>query len=120
MKIVPIFVSADVAEKGGLFAIRYGEQYLDEYERLFDLWNDQEWVFNYLLQNRSYVSGGYFKAASHELLQKSIVQEAAFLEDFFISLAENDFNKHKYTLQQLFKPLDNREYVLQELQKQKA
>lgn len=120
MKIICIFAADNLEEKGGLYAMRYQHDSPDEYERLFDFWNDQEQVFQYIQQNQEYVTEGYLKDISTYALQQTITEEAAFLEDYFIQLAENDFKHSSNILQELFKPLDNREYQYYNLQQQKA
>lgn len=55
MDIIPIFE----AEIPPLCAIRYGNEDRDEFERLFDLWNDIGYLRNFFTDNQEFLNNGF-------------------------------------------------------------
>jgi hypothetical protein len=120
MKLVPIFVGTN-PDSGGLWAIQYDEE-PDEFERLFDLWNDVEYLDNFLREHIHDLTATTW-TDTDELIEEtvfSLLDEAEELEDGLIYYAKGGVTESSLALQQLFKPLDNRIYELKPLQKSKA
>ena len=112
MEIVRIFGEENAEE--GLYALRYKSNQRDEFSRLFDLWNDTEYVFNFCVNNQEDIFSAFQRHLSTEEAVEEIMDEAMLLEQqLFDYTAE-------IRLQELFKPLSNNEYTLYPLQKSKA
>ena len=122
MKIVRIFASEDLENKGGLLAIRYKKGEKDAYERNFDFWFDATEVIKYLQANEWYLTDDYFKKQNKSIdeLQEQIEKEANDLHDFFLDLENSNFEGNISLLEHIFKPLNNRESYGTELQKSKS
>jgi len=107
MEVVRIFVDTNTFE--GLYTIRYDGEELDEFERLFDLWTDAEYVREYLRSNQQYLKSDYFKDLFLDEIETEILDEAEELERLLERHAtDNDIGN----LQMLFKPLNNTSYVI--------
>src|SRR5687768_14266978 len=101
MDLVPIFV--DEATGEGIYAMRYDNNLSDEFERLFEDWNDVQFVSKYCLSNQPYLQTTYFtKFAINEIIEK-ILSEAKILEDLIYDYAESGFDNAGNNLQMLFK-----------------
>ncbi len=53
MELVRIFV--DDATLEGLYAIKYSGEACDEFERLFNLWNDTNYIQEYFVLNKDFL-----------------------------------------------------------------
>jgi len=122
MEIVRIFAPEDLENKGGLLAISYKRGQKDAYRNSFDFWFDATEVLKYLKANEWYLTDDYFKeqGKSIDALQLQIEKEADDLQDFFMNLDASDFDGEISLLEQIFKPLNNRESYGTELQKSKS
>jgi hypothetical protein len=105
MYLNPIFVDEESGE--GLYAMVHEGESQDEYERLFDLWDDAEYIFDYLLSNEEYIKTDYFQGAEPEDIAQKISKEAEELE---ILIEEHFFDPAK-TLQMLFVPIGKQTYI---------
>lgn len=121
MNLVPIFVSESPDENEGLWAVRHGEA-PDEFEQMFDQWNDVEYLTNFLYENIEDLTDERFQDAEMLVLNavEEIMDEAYDLEQKLRELVNGGFQNNGQNLQQLFKPLDNRVYELKPLQKSKG
>ena len=95
MEIVCIF-----AER--LFAFRYPEEEDNEYDRLLSLWNDEEYVYNFLKENR-------------EDIPKDITEDAEKIDEILINIGAED-----KTFSCFFRPLHNLETGVRVLSLQKG
>lgn len=120
MELVPIFVGTNPELEGGLYAVRYEPGRPDEFERLFDCWNDTEYLEAFCQEHLEDLPGGFFREISVEEAVMDIWEEAADLKEMLLELTEAGFAGDGENLQNIFKPLNNNEYVLVPLQKSKA
>ncbi len=105
MKIVPIF-----ADK--LFSIHYDGEEVNELDRLLSLWNNVLEVFEFVKQNISDAP----KNKSIKELSEQIIENAVEIDNTLNELSQNN-NRN---LDDFFKPLNNQEYRIIELSKQKG
>jgi hypothetical protein len=105
MKIVPIF-----ADK--LFAFHYENEEDNEYDRLMNLWNDAEYIYEFLKANKRDISN----EKNLKNLALKIIDDAEEIDQTLIQITE----KHDAPLSQFFKPLYNHEYKVKILSLQKG
>ncbi len=105
MKIVTIFAET-------LFAFHFTNEKQNELERLLDLWNDVSYLHRFVKDNRSDLP----KNESIQQVIEEILESAASIDDSLISYSTNK----RSTLDEFFKPLDNKEYRIKTLSKQKS
>lgn len=117
MILVPIFVDELTSE--GLYAVRFPEEELDEFERLFDRWADTQEVLQYCVANAAFLKAEHFNGQSIDQTVTRVHEEAAELEYLLEDFSEKGF-KGGDNLQMLFRPLHNRQYELPEHQETKA
>lgn len=103
MEIINIFAK-------NLFAIKYEDEDCDELERLFDLWNDKEYLEDFFEINKSDLS--YYKITVEQAIEET-VEEINAIEDIILS---EDISE----LLQSFTNLNNSESRVYELIKQKS
>jgi hypothetical protein len=115
MKIVPIFPKDNPA----ILAVRYDNERLDEWSRLFDLWSDVEYLEYFFEENKADLCGGYFGCPTVDEAVNRILDDAWMLEERLLRLADDGRLDPYNTLQTIFSPLNN-EIRLAELQKSKA
>ncbi len=106
MKIVSTFVE-------GLYAFRYDGQWLDELERLFEEWSDIEYLETFFEQYENDLF--YFKLDIDGAISGTIT-ESIKLRNFLFEISK----RKSLTLDEVFKPLDNLEYRVITLSKQKT
>lgn len=106
MKIVSTFVS-------NLHAFKYDEHACDELERLLDDWEDPMFLDDFFEQNQQDLH--YFRMTIESAIHQTI-QEAQQLRRLLLSLSKSD----DHSLERLFRPLDDNEYQIKSLSKQKA
>ncbi|HLK28957.1 MAG TPA: hypothetical protein VKT28_10255 [Puia sp.] len=112
MELVPIFVD-DEGSVEGLFAVRYREGEPDEFERLFEQWDDSNFVLSYFLFNEEFLKDSYFdyyetfghfdKAFN---LSEKVEFEATQIYSLFIQYRLDGYKTSSGFLQTLFKPLE--------------
>lgn len=106
MKIVGIFGDR-------LFSFHYNGEEHDELKRILDLWNDTEYLFNFLAEQSSDIPEG----ENIEGLVEQIIDWANEIEDLLYTLSMDD----SLRLETFFKPLHNQEQRLGvQLSKQKG
>jgi len=113
MEIVLIFAHQ-------LYAFRYAGQTADELERLFDIWTDAGYLEQFFENNLSDLQNGYYGNITVAQAVKRTIYHARCLETDLRRLAKNDPESANNTLEDLFTPLDNREFGTIVLSKQKA
>lgn len=105
MKFVPIFADR-------LYACQYEGNLDNEYDRLMQLWNDMEYVRNFLKENARDLPKG--KTVNQMALK--IFDNSSFIDDTLISISENP----NRLLDEFFQPLYNHEYNVGYLSLQKG
>jgi len=116
MKLVSIFVE----NFEGLHSVHYHDERLAEYYRLFELWNDVEYLLEYCQRNQEYIYNDFWKVNRLEEFIDMIQDEAEKLEDFFLSFKENGLYVESGVIQQIFIPLNNHTTSVPSLQESKA
>lgn len=117
MKIIDIF--AIVEEE--LFSVQYSNEAKDEFSKLFEQWQDPEYLERFFTENISDLNEAYHKGITIEEAIVKTIEEAQKLEEKILFIAENT-DRHNYThyLQEFFTPLDDLESNLYEYQPSKA
>ena len=105
MKIVCIF-----AEQ--LYAFHYDNEDENELYRLLSLWNDVSYLYQFIKDNQVDIP----RFLTTEELLNQIIQNAHDIDNALYDIATNDYRE----LEEFFKPLDNQEYYVVELSKQKG
>jgi hypothetical protein len=103
MKIIDTFVPC-------LFAFKYADDLPDELERVFDEWEDPQFLNDFFEEYESRISITIEKAI------EKVRSEAIFLRNKLVALAQAKPNE----LNLLFKNLNNNEYTAKELSQQKV
>ncbi len=106
MKIVRIFGE-------NLTAVKYPNEESDELERLFDLWEDPEYLEQFFEENKADL--GYYKLTIEDAISHTI-NEANLLNEILLDAVQST----PVELEELFKNLDNNEVRILTLSKQKA
>lgn len=116
MKIVDIFVD----DFEGLHSSWFSMEALCEYDRLFDLWFDRNYLLNYCKANSVYIFNDYWRFNRLEQFIEMVVDEADKLLEMFDDFAANGFGPDSGILQTIFLPLDNSFKNVPVLQETKA
>lgn len=114
MKLVPIFDDP----KPTLYAVQY-EGNTDEFHRLFELWQDPEYLRSFFKEHQKDLEQGFYKSSVKDAVRTSL-EEAQLLEDRILDCCEEGHYDVAKSLQSFFKALNNDDYSLYSLQKTKA
>lgn len=106
-------------ETNGLFAIRYDGDSVDEFSRLFDLWQDVEYLLDFFTKNRADLSGSFYGIDDIERAVLLTLDDAYKLQKDLLDIRNNENNSGN-SLNFYFRPLDNISYKPEDLQKSKA
>lgn len=112
MEIVSIFAK-------NLFAFRYPEDEMDEFERLFDCWTDVEFLETFFDENEIDITGDFWHTTVEGAVRRTL-EEARLFEKKMLLLAANSEQQETPDLDCLFKPLDNMDSGLVELSLNKS
>ncbi len=119
MQIVRIIVDPTPT----LYAIQYNENEENELDRIFDLWNDPEFLTNFFMENRGdlrqYNLYHHTNYSVEDAVRKTL-NDAENLEDLLLDKAELGNEDELEALQTLFRQLDDMETKLYPLQKSKG
>ena len=79
----------------GLYTVCYEEGRLDELKRLFDAWNDIEYVTNYCNDNLEFLKTDFYTGLGISLGDaiNRILKEAEYLSDDLYDFTNNSFEK---------------------------
>ncbi len=105
MKIHRIF--ADI-----LYASHFNGEKMNELRRLLTLWNDTEYLYRFVTENKSDVP----KDITIGSLVYQLIENANEIDDTLNEIS----SEPERSLEEFFKPLDNQEYHIVELSKQKG
>ncbi len=109
--------------KNSLYAIKYDDEHdefennefeednspKDEFRRLFNNWSDIEYLDAFFEKHQSDLQKEFYNYISIEDAIQQTIDEADNLEQKLISISENGKTDNSENLDNLFKPLNNRE-----------
>ncbi|GAA3936481.1 hypothetical protein GO495_13930 [Chitinophaga oryziterrae] len=110
MELITIFEN-DSSNR--LLAVRYDGNECDEFDRLFEEWNDVEYLYNFLELNKEDLNDAFLRDISIEEAAAELLSEADLMEEQLYHRFENG------ELNNLFVPLRNGDYIF-ELQESKG
>ena len=113
MKIVRIFDNC-------LFAIIYDEESTDEFDRIFNIWNDVDYLENFFESNKTDIQNSYWDINSVDEAIIKTINDAKKFEKILLDLSEKSNEVQAKGLETLFKPLINSQVQKVELNKSKA
>ena len=105
MKIVDIFAYK-------LFSFHFEGESLSELRKILMQWNDTSYIFGFLKKHQKDFPKNY----TIQSLTKKIIKDARTIDETLERICESEDEN----LSQFFKPLNNEEYVLQLLSRQKG
>jgi len=88
-----------------LYSIKYDDGYESEFDRLMELWNDAEYVYEYFEANQQALLTEYWAKNNWRMVRDSIPDQAYNFEDLILQIAESE--DPNVTLDEFFEPLDN-------------
>jgi len=113
MEIIPIFETQNQA----LYSVKYPDHEIDEFDWLFDLWQDITYLEVFFNSNKSDL--GFFDPISIEDAVMQTRSDAKELQKQILAIKDSDEKNSKF-LNSHFIPLDNITYKPDELEKCKA
>lgn len=113
MEIVSIFGK-------NLFAIKYTGETKDKFSRLFELWQDAEYLEEFFETHKSDLENGFWGTISVEDAIIETFEYAREFEDTLLKLSENSTPEQLERLEDIFRPLHNSQYHILTLNKSKA
>jgi hypothetical protein len=116
MKIITTF--AIVPES--LYAVQYADEKLNEFRRLFRLWNDTEYLENFFVEHKIDLQSAFWRNISINEAVLRTKKEANSLERQLIQIAENGKTDRYDTLSSLFKPLHDSTTRISDFEKNKV
>lgn len=116
MKIDAIFAIVN----NNLVAVKYDDYDTDEFERIFDNWTNVQYLFDFFSDHFDDLNDGFYGTIAIDEAINKTIEDAEQLERKLIEIAELGQIERDENLQTLFKPLNNLEYRLVDLQKSKA
>jgi hypothetical protein len=119
MKIVHIFAPENDAEKGeGLWAVEYEGEGGNEFEKLLKQWNDHIYMYVFCGEHLNDLQEKFGYGIDAETAAAELKEEAEELVQYLIQLATQGLAEAN--LQYVFKPLDNTQTAITELQLSKG
>jgi hypothetical protein len=118
MRIIPIFVS-DTREEG-IWSIAMPGEAESEFDKFFNYINDPQFLFEFFEINENDLRSGFWRKMTLEEAIQLTLEDANLMEDILYEYTEKGFIKSSTSLDQLFMPLNNYEYVISVHQKSKA
>jgi hypothetical protein len=113
MEIICIFENC-------LWAIKYTDEGPDEFERLFELWQDIEYLEQFFEDNKQDLQSEFYGEISVEEAVRETRNEAKWLQKTMMELSQLNYRGQIKGLDELFRPLDDNQYRILELSKSKA
>lgn len=106
MEIIAIFA----LEKESLYTVRYVDESIHEWERLFDNWTDAEYLYDFFEEQEGDLTAGFWGAITIEEAVEKTIEDARKLRQFIYALAKKGKHDLQNTLQTHFKPLNDNCY----------
>ncbi len=103
MDIIEIF-------HGYLYSIKYEDESEDEYHRIFNEWNDKEYLLSFFKANVRYLDNEIWGSLKNEpeASAASVIDDANVLEKYIKTICENSENSNKPDLDEYFHPLEGK------------
>jgi hypothetical protein len=115
MKIVRIFEGQNC-----LLSFKYDNEDDDEYSRLFDLWNDTEYIYNFFEDNQEFLNDIYWSEKSIDELVLTTIDLAGKFENTLLEYENIEIEKQQKYLEEIFEPLSQSLYRESSLTKSKS
>jgi len=118
-----ITFAVEIIIKDSLYAIKYDKNVDDEFTKLFENWNDVQYLESFFEEHKKDLQKGFYNNISIEEAVFKTIEEAGDLEKELIEIAEEGKINNYENLQTLFKPLYNKDksrYPIPEHQKSKV
>lgn len=101
MKIVRIFEG-----NNNLLSFKYDNEDDNEFDRLFDLWNDIKFLYDFFEDNSEHLKDSYWSSKSNDTLVLETRELAGKFEEQLLDYElKDDYLRQKY-LQEIFEPLE--------------
>lgn len=113
MKIVSIFGK-------NLFAIKYAGEAKDEFSKLFELWQDAEYLEDFFEIHKFDLENGFWGTTSIENAILETFEYAQKFENTLLELSEKSITEQIGGLEDIFSSLHNSQYQILTLNKSKA
>ena len=113
MEIVPIFGE-------NLYAVRYPDEEKDEFERLFELWQDPEFLESFFDEHQSDLKSGFWGDIGINIAIIETYDYASELEQRITELSVQTQDSQLSDLDEIFEPLHNSEIRIVQLGKRKT
>lgn len=92
-----------------IYSIKYDEKEENEYDLLFQQWNDMEYVIQFFESNKKYLQSTFWcRIREPEAAAQQVIDEAEALEVLFDELADNAENGRKPDFDSHFKYLEGK------------
>lgn len=103
-----------------LFSFKHKDESKDEFERLFDLWRDVEYLEQFFEKNKADLQSGFWGTISVEDAILKTLSDAQHFEEKLLKLSAMSAGDKNKGLGSLFEPLHNSQIHVIELNKSKA
>ena len=103
-----------------LYSIKFDEYEKDEFHRLFQLWNDSEYLKTFFKNHIEKLQNDFWKEISIAEAVRSTIKQAELLEQKLIEIAETGKTDRYETLSTLFKPLHDSTTRIESFEMNKA
>ena len=115
MKVINIFEVV----KESLYSVQYDSETTHELKRIFDLWNDPEYLEAYFEANKLILDNAFWQGISVEEAVLYTKKEVVLLEEELLTIAESGKSNSDENLSTLFKPLKNNPLKIEKYEKSK-
>lgn len=115
MEFIPIFAGPNPK----LYAVVYDGEKKDAFWKLFDQWQDPEFLFGFFTEHESDLQCGFYNCSTMEAVRITKVEATEF-RDLIIETKDNGQIEDTGKIYELFKLLSNSDYRLRNLRKHKA
>jgi hypothetical protein len=116
MKIISTFAVLNES----LFSVHFEHEDTHEFARLFNIWNEPDYLFNFFNENITDLQSGFWGDISIPEAIEKTRREANELEAKILAIARTGQTKHYENLSSLFIPLSNDPCRIEPYEKSKA